>query len=206
MSDADKRLMNTADDMGKELLSNIDRMSENSRLMYGEFKAKEAEVERLKRDLEEARSEFAIISRAVGNWREWPEGTVIFGEKVTREESIAALQKRLYKECYVGHLGDEWWHALAEWVYDYKDADVPDYASQDWQVATRAILERNELLAAISRVRASCLEFKLIESELALGEQTIEVPVKWVRAAASGAIMRTCAEQVARAIEGPKQA
>src|SRR5882762_11506682 len=33
-------------------------------------------AEQLTAELQEARSEFAIISRACGNWHEWPDGTV----------------------------------------------------------------------------------------------------------------------------------
>jgi hypothetical protein len=55
--------------------------------------------------LEEARSEFAIACRVIGNWREWPDETVWTGPR------------------------------------------PPDYEHQDWQVALKAILERNELRA-----------------------------------------------------------
>jgi hypothetical protein len=32
------------------------------------------------------------------------------------ENEVDVMQAKLYKNCYMGHLGDEWWQKLAEFV------------------------------------------------------------------------------------------
>ena len=74
-----------------------------------------AERDRLQAENRQLQSEFAIVSRACGNWREWPE------EMIT------------------------------------KSKDAPDWVHADWQVAARAVIERNEIQAENRRLNEALI-------------------------------------------------